>query len=52
MDISEKLRILSGAAKYDVSCSSSGVIEKGHLETPPSQESAIPGQRMEGAYHF
>ena len=24
MDINEKLRILSGAAKYDVSCSSSG----------------------------
>lgn len=29
MDIQEKLRILSDAAKYDVSCSSSGVARKG-----------------------
>lgn len=29
MEISEKLRILSGAAKYDVSCSSSGSHRKG-----------------------
>ena len=29
MGIQEKLRILSDAAKYDVSCSSSGVARKG-----------------------
>ena len=32
MDISEKLKILSGAAKYDVSCSSSGSNRKGSFE--------------------
>ena len=29
MDIQEKLKILSDAAKYDVSCSSSGIARKG-----------------------
>ena len=29
MDLQEKLRILSDGAKYDVSCSSSGVARKG-----------------------
>ena len=33
MDIREKLRILSDAAKYDVSCSSSGVARKGKKGT-------------------
>lgn len=33
MDIQEKLRILSDAAKYDVSCSSSGVARKGKKGT-------------------
>jgi putative DNA modification/repair radical SAM protein len=33
MDIQEKLRILSDAAKYDVSCSSSGIARKGKKGT-------------------
>ena len=33
MDIQEKLRILSNAAKYDVSCSSSGIARKGKKGT-------------------
>ncbi|MCI8658627.1 MAG: putative DNA modification/repair radical SAM protein [Lachnospiraceae bacterium] len=33
MDIREKLQILSDAAKYDVSCSSSGVVRKGKKGT-------------------
>lgn len=53
MEIGEKLNILADAAKYDVSCSSSGSSKKiwpaawGMLSTT---EYVIPGQQMGGVF--
>ena len=53
--IMDKLKILSDAAKYDVSCSSSGVSRKGNgriWETAYLQESATALQQMEDVSHY
>ena len=54
-DIYEKMEILANSAKYDVSCSSSGVetyTKKGNLEQLTQVEFATLLHLMEDAYHF
>ena len=52
MEIGEKLNILADAAKYDVSCSSSGSskIWPAAWEMLSTAEYAIPGQQMVGVF--
>lgn len=53
MEIGEKLNILADAAKYDVSCSSSGSSRKiwpAAWETLSTAEYVIPGQQMGGVF--
>lgn len=53
MEIGEKLNILADAAKYDVSCSSSGHQEKiwpAAWEMLSTAEYVIPGQQMGGVF--
>lgn len=53
MEIGEKLNILADAAKYDVSCSSSGSSRKdmaGAWEMLSTAEYVIPGQQMGGVF--
>ena len=51
----EKLQILADSAKYDVSCSSSGVGRRKHTGTYRQRRmrrgSAIPGERTADAFH-
>lgn len=50
----DKLEILADAAKYDVSCSSSGGKQKIMVgsEMPLPVEFAIPILKMEDAFHY
>ena len=53
MTLKEKLNILSDAAKYDVSCSSSGVDRKGDgtgMGTAARQGYVTASRRMDGAF--
>mgnify|MGYP000556250069 CR=1 FL=1 len=53
MEIGEKLNILADAAKYDVSCSSSGSSRKiwpAAWEMLSTAEYAIHGQQMVGVF--
>ena len=53
--IKEKLEILADAAKYDVSCSSSGSKRSNKnkgLEIQMGWEFAIPTPRTGAAYHY
>lgn len=55
LSIMEKLEILSDAAKYDVSCSSSGVERNNNkkvLGIPGHVAYAIVSVQMEGVYHY
>ncbi len=54
-DIYEKMEILANSAKYDVSCSSSGVetsYKKGNLEQLTQVEFATLSHLMADAYRF
>lgn len=53
--LKEKLEILADAAKYDVSCSSSGGTRKNKKvlwETVPRAESAIRILKTDDVFHF
>ncbi|WP_434631067.1 hypothetical protein PQ689_11090 [Thermoanaerobacterium thermosaccharolyticum] len=55
MELHDKIRILADAAKYDVSCSSSGSNRENKMAVSGMHrftEYAIVGLMMEGAYHF
>ena len=55
MELSEKLRILSGAAKYDVSCSSSGSNrggKKGSLGSASSSKYVIALHLMVDVFRY
>ncbi len=51
MDIEDRLDILADAAKYDVSCSSSGPIGQAAWGMPITAASVTAGRRTGAAFH-